>query len=345
MRISGSRIFHYTLPLKAEWRDAHGGFAQRNGTLIRFEADNGLSGWGDCAPLREDGSAVALERWHVELVGLKWSDVQATLRHAELPPAARCAAETALADLAAQQAELPLARWLNPAAEMDVRCNAALGVLCQDSIKHALDAVREGFTVLKLKVGLADVDADLTRLHALAAALPAGIMLRLDANRAWNDADARHFLAGLEGLPVDLVEEPLANPDLVRLADLQQQTLIPLALDESLALLGLGQHQMVAAVILKPMLLGGLDASLAWAGRAHNLGMKCIATSSVDSAVGVLAAAHLAAALGTKLHHGLDTARWLVSDVGRSPNIMAGVMRLGSLPGLNFEADWKALGE
>jgi L-alanine-DL-glutamate epimerase-like enolase superfamily enzyme len=143
-----------------------------------------------------------------------------------------------------------------------------------------------------------------------------------------------------------MLEEPLARPDLFRLAALQQQTAIALALDESLPKLGLAQVSATPAVrrlVLKPMLLGGPHAVLAWARQAHEQGMACVVTTTLDSAVGILAAAHLAAALGNGLHHGLATSSWLERDVGHAPRVSGGMMRLGAQPGLGFEPDWNAL--
>jgi len=190
------------------------------------------------------------------------------------------------------------------------------------------------------------VAQELDWLRQVADVLPPGIMLRLDANRAWSESDAQRFIAGLDGLPVEMLEEPLARPDLSRLAALQQQTAIALALDESLSELGLAQvcaGRAVRRLVLKPVLLGGLHTALDWARQAQAQGMACVVTTTLDSAVGTLAAAHLAAALGNGLHHGLATSSWLARDVGRAPRVSGGIMRLGTQPGLGFEPDWEAL--
>lgn len=346
MRIQNSRVFRYRLPLKAQWRSARGDFSSRSGWLLCLETDTGLLGWGDCAPLPGGAASYALLHWHNGLPGLDLTQAQQRLNQSALAPAARCAVDTALADLAAQQAGLPLARWLNPDADLNVPCNAALGALNETAVARAIAALDNGFEVLKLKVGLAGVAQELAWLRQAADALPPGIRLRLDANRAWSESDARRFIAGLNGLPVEMLEEPLARPDLFRLAALQQQTAIALALDESLPELDLAQAVATRAVrrlVLKPMLLGGPRVSLDLALQARAQGMACVVTTTLDSAVGTLAAAHLAAALGNGLHHGLATSSWLERDVGRAPRVSGGMMRIGAQPGLGFEPDWNAL--
>ncbi|PWB53197.1 MAG: o-succinylbenzoate synthase [Nitrosomonadales bacterium] len=254
----------------------------------------------------------------------------------------RCAADVALCDLAAQQAGLPLARWLVPDAAQRVRCNAALGALDAGAPQRARAAIAEGFEVLKLKAGLQPVEHELALLRQLAAGLPPGIALRLDANRAWNMADAQRFIAGMAGLPLEMLEEPLAQPGLADLSTLQALTDVPLALDESLP--GLGLEQVLAAppvqrLVLKPMVIGGLQPALETARRARESGMACVVTTSVDSAAGTLAALHLAAALNNGLHHGLATSGWLARDTGCAPHPERGILTAGELPGLGFFPD------
>jgi o-succinylbenzoate synthase len=249
--------------------------------------------------------------------------------------------ETALLDLLAQHRRLPLRRLLSPQAVDTLDVNASLGAL--DAEAPARVARIPGFRVYKLKVGLAPVRDELALLHRLAAKLPGGAALRLDANRAWSPEAARAFLKGLEGLPVECLEEPLACPTLERLHALQQRAPFPLALDESLVTLDLMRllHQPpVRRLVLKPMLQGGLLPSREIAHNAQRAGLEVLVTTSLDSAVGTWAAAQLAAALapaGAPLAHGLATSDWLINDLGRAPHIEGGLLRLPDRPGLGFQ--------
>lgn len=334
VRIKNSAVLPYTLPLRAGWR---GGWRERRGMLLRLETDDGLTGWGDCAPLA--GEEHALSAWHPHLRGLSLEDALDGEVGAGLAPAALCAVDTALSDLAARYRELPLARWLDPGANLSPWCNAALGTLDDAAAGRVQEAAEAGFTLFKFKVGLTGVEDELTRLRRLAAALPPGSGLRLDANRAWSVADARRFLDGAAGLPVEMLEEPLRCPDLTLLGQLQRQTPIPLALDESLAELDMDavmEANAVRRLVLKPMLLGGPRRAMRWAAAARARGTGCVATTALESAAGVLAAAHLAAALGNGLHHGLATSGWLRRDTGQAPPVRAGRLWLDETPGLGF---------
>lgn len=347
MRISASRIIPYRLPLRQPWRSARGVFTHRAGWLVRLETETGLAGHGDCAPLPEAGTETAeaalacLEEAVPLLHGNTPGEAQDNLDgNACTLPAARCALETALLDLLAQQAGLPLARWLNAEAPLTVKANAMLGGLEEGVAGLAAAALAEGFSALKLKVGLAAPEIELERLRRLAAGLPPGTLLRLDANGAWSMEQAKRFIGGAAGLPVESLEEPLAHPRITRLRQLQLLAPFPLAIDESLRNLGAEGVLAEAAVrrlVLKPMVLGGVRPSFALAKRAERAGIECVATSTVDSAVGVLAAAHLAAALGNGLAHGVATSSWLLSNVGNAPQLESSRIDLDNgMNGLGF---------
>jgi L-alanine-DL-glutamate epimerase-like enolase superfamily enzyme len=227
------------------------------------------------------------------------------------------------------------------------RINAVLGgALTADTAELATKVTAlatQGYAVVKVKLGLAPPDTELGALRRLAADLPAGVALRLDANRAWDEATAARLLDAFAELPVEAVEEPLAHPDLAALRRLQQELPYPLALDESLPGIDLqaffgdaASPPPVRRLVLKLAPLGGLLPAWALAQRAATAGIECAVTTGVDSACATLAAAHLAAALATPLAHGLATSSWLANDTGPAPTIMNGTLSLPVAAGLGF---------
>ena len=358
MIIIATRLHHYRLPLRSEWATAAGDFAWREGWLVQLETDDGRYGHGDCAPLpasgtEKPGRAVAALRAYAEqLDGRLPGDSLAALSDAAdcNAPAARGAIESALLDLLAQAANLPLADYLRGSTGLrDVAANAALGSLLQGSEEAMLEAHAAGFNVVKLKVGKSSVAEEINHLQRIAEYCPAGLRLRLDANRAWDEKQAAAFLSACAGLPIEMFEEPLADPQPAALRRLQAQCDFPLALDESLANFG-RQYSFVDSfddfpvrrLVLKPPCHGGLLPTLALARRATTAGLECVVTSSVDSACGVLGAAHLAAALGNELAHGLATSSWLAEDTGTPPRIVNGRLALPGIAGLGFKP-WPGL--
>jgi o-succinylbenzoate synthase len=324
----------YAIPLVRPWRMAGRAFADRRGWVVAISTAVGMVGYGDCAPLpamgTEDDRAAAaalksaarmMPTRTVEgaLAGLGWAGT----------PAARCALETALLDLLARKSGLSLARYLAADAADEVAVNAAIGGLDDGCPGRAAAALAAGFRVAKVKVGLAEDEGP--RLCRLCASLGDRLRLRLDANGAWDEAAARRFLATVAHLPLDGLEEPLDHPTLPALQRLQAEVGFPLAVDESLGLLGpdaLIASGAVRRLVVKPVLLGGLLPARTLAQKAGAAGLQVVVTSAIDTAIGVTAAAHLAASLEQGPAHGLATLDWLAADVAPRPTLSNGRLRL-----------------
>jgi len=303
----------YCLPLRRPWQTSRGTLNERHGRLRRLVTDDGLTGWGDCAPLPEFGI-----------------DEAAATAFAE---------ECAALDLAAQRAGLPLGAWLACSSPMtSVAVNTVLGAISTVTPEAVQDSLTEGYRILKIKVGDGSLTEEIERLQMLCATLPVGVALRLDANTAWSAADAERFLAACLPLPIDGIEEPLRTPDIATLHRLQAMVPFPLAIDESTRLLTceFWQAPPVRRLVIKPARDGGLLTSTELALRARASGLEVIVTSALESACGIAILAHLAAAVAPDAVHGLATGDWLVSDVGLPPLIVDARMQLPKGNGIGF---------
>ena len=333
-----AEVVPYCLPLKRPWVAASAILTERRGALLKLTDADGLTGWGDCAPLPSGGNA-----GDVLMALAAYARRPASADFSVSPPEVRWAVETAQLDIAAQRQGVPLARHLNPDAPLDIAINAALGPLDETCLQRAREAIGQDFAIGKIKVGIAPADIELARLQALAEATQGRLRLRLDANRAWNDIDAARFLDAIRDLPIDAVEEPVSAPTPEKLARLQAGLPYALAIDESLPQLGvdaIAAARAVRRLVLKPARLGGHAATQAIAQRAATADIDVVLTSVVDTAVGVMAAAHLAAAISSalapRLAHGLGTSAWLAADVAATPAIARGRLQLPDTPGLGI---------
>ncbi len=339
------QIQPYDLPLRRAWDSARGGFDRRRGWLIRV-CSEGVTGFGDCAPLPAAGTETPAIAWETLMRMERLATARSVeellddLDAAPAPsPAARYALECALGDLLSQRQGLTLRHWLSPQASDAVPVNAMLGALGPGTAREIQAGCAQGFRVLKLKVGRDDPARELARLTALARQLPPGAGLRLDANGAWEPEDARRMIAGLADLPIESLEEPLRTPTAGLLAELQSLASFPLALDESLAAAGLAFDPSALGVrrlVLKPSVLGGLRRTQALARRAMAAGIEVVITSVVESAAGLWPTAQLAAAIGSAIPQGLATAAWLAQDLGAPPQPRDGWIRLSDRPGSGF---------
>lgn len=316
MTITTADWLPYALPLKRPWHTSQGKITERQGRLLRLRTKDGRYGWGDSAPFPEFGISEAAADAFAE--------------------------ETAHLDLAAQHAGLPLSQFLcgeAPVAYLAV--NGNLGPLSDNTSDLVAAAAARGFSVLKLKVGIKPVVEEIAHLHQLASSSAPEIKWRLDANCAWSHSDAQTFISGCTDLPIEGLEEPLAHPDRTALEHLQLLAPWPIALDESAHLIDgdFFRHPFVQRLILKPARHGGLLSSVELALRARAAGIETIVTSGLESACGLAACAHLAAAIAPQGIHGLTTGDWFAANSGISCLISNGRVQLPRCPGLGFIAN------
>ena len=348
MIIQACRLLPYHLPFRQAWQTNRGVLKERGGWILELTTVDGRRGYGDCAPLVAAGTETAADA-HSWLTGrlpaLQDQGPYELIKGLSQPtktPAARHALETALLDLISQSDGLSLRRWLSPRATDRIAVNGSAGVLEQNAAERCSKLLEQGFTTLKLKVGLARVTQELRWLEQLCGQLPAHIRLRLDANGAWSMTQAQEFLRNLPETAIESLEEPLSEPLPERLAMLQGMTRIALALDESLTGFPLEQlleHPPVRRLILKPTVLGGLLPSRDLARRAVQAGLEVLVTSTLESALGIQAAAQLAAAIDPTdgpLAHGLATSDWFSANLAETPAISNGQLLLPDVPGLGI---------
>lgn len=289
----------YRVPFVRPLRTAAGVLTHREGLFVLL-SDGEHTGVGEAAPL-PGFSRETLEQAREALQG--W------LPGEELPtiPSARHGIEHALLALEGARSGRSLAQVLSDPPRERVPVNRLI-----TGPEDARQAVDEGFACLKLKVGL-DVDEDVTRARAVREAVGPEILLRLDANRGWTEAEAREAIDRLAPLGIELLEEP--TRDLQAMARLRGP--IPLAADESVRdeddLRRVIEVGAADVVVLKPMLVGGPLATLSLLDLATEQGLRVVITTSFEAAPGREAALAVAAARQT-LPCGLDTGRWLQSE-------------------------------
>ena len=261
----------------------------------------------------------------------------------DLPAPIAFGLQVALCDAMARHHQLPLYRWLNPRApSANVALQWALGdTSLDDTLSQAQQALDDGYRCIKLKIGRQPLDHDLARIRALRQAHPR-LTLRLDANQAYAIDDARRLLDALRPLDIDLIEEPLHPSDRTHLADLVDNSTVPIAADESIqsldqaeALISDGRAD---ALVLKPSACSPfIDLWERYTGD-----FPLIISSLIESALGRRALAHLAVAHPhIQGPQGLGTGAWLADDLApRGDSIVDGELRLSDSPGIGFRPRW-----
>lgn len=362
MSIRGLRWSPYRIPLTGEFTTAHGRTAAREGLILWLETDAGVTGLGEAAPLAELGggsvhdAAALLAELARRLIGIDCEDLPELL-DSELTArpggaAVACGLDTAALDALARGRGVPLARLLVDDAAGVVPVNATVATPSVDgAVAAARRAVEAGFGTVKLKVAVVGSPAaEEERVAAVRAAIGRGVRLRLDANGAWTPEEAFAALRRLVRYDLELVEQPVPAADLAGLARVRRAVDVPIAADEAATTLDAVRRIIATgaadAIVVKPMVAGGLRPARRIIEEAVDAGLRVVVTTTIDAGVGVAAALHLAATLPRPIPAcGLATAGLLVTDLlARPPRVEQGTMPLPAAPGLGVGLDATLLG-
>jgi len=338
VRVASAEVVPYSLPFREPYVTARGTLRRREMVLFRLRDDEGRVGLGEAVPLALRGGA-NLETVVRELEALAETALldpegfAVDARAAALSAPARCAVETALWDLGAEENEGPRV----------VRCNATLVAGAPGEV--AAEAERwaaEGFGTFKLKLGAGD---DAGQVRAVREALGPEARIRVDANASWGVEEAARILDAIEPYVVELVEQPVGT--LEEMAELAARTSIPLAADESVASAEEARRAAelgaCAVIGIKLSKVGGRPEA-----EAIMQALPAYLSSALDGPVGIVAAALLAAAQGTPEEqpraHGLATQRLFAAGVAAvGPRLEGDLLHLPPGPGLGVEIDEDSL--
>lgn len=183
--------------------------------------------------------------------------------------------------------------------------------------------VNSGFSVLKMKVGAIDFEKEVELIQHIRQHYPPNqITIRLDANGAFEYAEALKKLDILAAFNIHSIEQPIKAGHPTKMAEICHHSPIPVALDEELIgitdkdemekLLNLIRPQFI---ILKPSLLGGFIKSEEWVHQAENHGAGWWITSALESNIGLNVIAQWTATLQNPLPQGLGTGSLYTNNI------------------------------
>jgi len=321
-------LYAYSLPLSAPLYVRKPASSEkqathfRKGFVIRLEDPAGAFGYGEISPLpglhRESLEHIQtqISQLH-ELTGLR-----ALLKLEDCYPSLRFGLEMAQQNLQAAQQKRPLVQLLSTKAHTHLPIQKLLTAPLAQLQEVSQQALQEGYTCFKLKVGGRSLEEDITRVHRLRESIGPQGKIRLDANRAWPLEQAVRFGKELHKCQIEFIEEPLQNPS--ELSSFYQQTGISIALDESLSectqASALSIPEGTAAFVLKPALLGGYIMTNKWLNIAQERGYLAVISSCFESHLGLSYLASWAAAIPQrKTAMGLGTGGWFQENLLASP--------------------------
>lgn len=234
------------MPLLSSFETSFGTVFKRRVLMIRVWDRDGASGWGECT---------AMDRpfYNHETIDTAWSiitdfigpllkaenvpcagGVSAVLKRIQGNRMAIAAVETAIWDLEAKKAHVPLWQHLG-GTKTEIDCGVSIGL--QKSPEVLLEIVtrelESGYQRIKLKI---KPEHDLELVKIIRRHFP-DIQLSVDANSAYRLNEDIEIFEALDDYNLLMIEQPLEAGDLVDHAKLQKRLKTSICLDESITTL------------------------------------------------------------------------------------------------------------
>ena len=335
LTIASASITPFQLTLRKPFTFGGNTVTERVGFYLKLITTTGLPAQGEIAPLPGISSETIRKAQHdleeIKPYLTKWEipadkkDLIAKIRSdahfSSLCHSVRFGIESALFSLAASVCSQSLVEFLGGDLS-NVSSAALLQGTHQEVLNDAKMMSTEGVRVFKLKVGDRNIPLDVKKVQDLRSIIGKQGSLRLDGNRVWSLQEALLFVELIGLKQIEFIEEPLS--DIAKINVFYEQTHMPVALDETLSVLRCGisapgrcsptlaHNEAVKAYVLKPMILGGIIATLDWIEEARQNGKKAIISSCFESVIGLKVLADLSLLTGQVA--GLGTARWLYGN-------------------------------
>jgi muconate cycloisomerase len=348
-----------SLPLKAPMKMAAETVTAAQNLIVRIEAADGTVGWGEAASAPTmtgdtQGGLVAAVRDHLAPLiagqdARTWAALRTKLHRALTGNGgAHSAVEMALLDLIGRADGKRLIDLVAKPRRSAVKPMWLLGnPTLEADVAEAHARQQEGFSLLKLKIGVKPLAKEIAIAHAVREALPK-MPLCADANCGLTLAAAKTYAEKTRKAGLLFIEQPLPHDDLAGLKALTKAVKVPIGIDEGIH--GLPDIEANAragagGISLKLIKLGGITGAIEAGRMCQRLGLSInIAVKIAESSIGSAAALHLACAVpkadwGVSLSH-----LYLAQDIVKRPLALAnGFVALPDGPGLGVEVDEAAV--
>jgi len=344
-----------SIPLKAPFITSLGALHAVENVVVQVHTADGRTGWGECSPFwtingeTQDTCLSVGKHLARALIGSDPLDIEGAHRTMDRlifgNSSVKSAVDIALHDLAAQQADLPLWRFLGAERCFDLVTDYTVSL--GDPQKMAADAeaiVQAGFTVIKVKLG-GPGELDIRRIRAIRDRIGSIIPLRIDANQGWDPDTAIHVLNALADAGIQHCEEPIPRWRFMEMRRVKEASPIPIMADESCCdehdaerLIALGSCQRFNIKLGKS---GGLFKARKIIALAEQAGMEVQVGGFLESRLAWSASAALALSDPCVRYCDMDTPLMFTTDpvAGGIGYLPGGRIRLPEGPGLGASID------
>jgi L-alanine-DL-glutamate epimerase-like enolase superfamily enzyme len=326
--ITGITLYKAPIRLKEPFKISLGSFYYAENVLIKISTNEGITGYGECSPFltiqgeNADTCMVIGKQLAKLLVKKDPLDIitchQLMNAYTYANTSIKSAFDMALYDIASQQANLPLYRFLKGRSKIFV---TDYTVSIGDPAKMAKDAeeiIKRGFQIIKVKLG-GTKHEDIQRIKEIRKTIGYDIPIRIDVNQAWNTQTAPDILKALSKFNIQFCEEPIPKWDFLNLPAITKDSPIPIMADESCC----NSHEAQRLIDIKAcnyfnIKLGkssGIFNALKLIKLADKAGIKMQFGGFLESRLGFTAAAHTATVSNNIIFFDFDTPLMHAEDI------------------------------
>lgn len=322
MKIKNIELYKISVPLKKPFKTALRTANHLEDLIVKIITDTEHVGYGEAPPTAViTGDIIPSVAGAIHdfiaprLIGMDISNFESILDAIQSSmvhnTSAKAALDMAVYDLYGKLYGAPLYKLLGgyrPSFASDITISVNdVDIMVQDSVQ----AVEEGFNILKIKVGN-DFSKDFERINEIRRAVPSHVKIRVDANQGWTPKEAVRIIRMMEDkvLSVELVEQPVPAWDLEGLKFVTDNVLTDILADEAVFSIqdAVKIIKMRAAdlINIKLMKTGGIYNALQICDLAKSFNIGCMIGCMLETNIAITAAAHLAAAKKNILFADLD---------------------------------------
>jgi O-succinylbenzoate synthase len=357
MKIDQVDLYHIEMRLKAPFKTSFGLEYDREAVLIRIRS-NGLEGWGECVASKYPGFSyeTTMTAWHVlkdflvpAVFQAEISQIQdyrrlaAGIRGHNL---AKAGFEMAIWDLMGKASGQSLASLLG--GDRD-RVPVGVSIGLKEDLASLLRIIRgyveSGYRRIKLKIMPMQ---DVKIVEAVRETFP-DLPLQVDANAAYTLEDVAVFQA-LDAFNLLMVEQPLAEDDLIEHSRLQAMMHTPVCLDESIVGLRHARQaieiESCRVINIKSARVGGILEAVRIHDHCHEKGVPVWCGGMLETGVGRAGNIALATLPGFQLPGDISASdRYYERDIVQTPFSLNSdsTISVPAGPGLGISIDESAL--
>ena len=312
MKITKVRLGRISVPLRTPFKTALRSVSSVEDVIVEIHTDCGAVGYGEAPPTGAitgdtTGAIIGAIQDHIgkSIVGRDVDEFEDLLQIVQKcivgNSSAKAAVDMALWDLYGQLYNIPVYKLLG-GAKKQIVTDITISVNDPDiMVRDALIALDRGYDCLKMKVGV-NPKLDVERLSAVRNAVGKDIVIRIDANQAWQPKEAVRILNKMQeqGLDIELVEQPVKAHDFEGLKYVTDRSYVPVLADEAvfspedaMTIMKMGAADLVNIKLMK---CGGIYNALKIASAAEVFGVECMIGCMLEAKISVNAAIHLACA-------------------------------------------------